>query len=235
MNTIMTRNRFPLWAAIALAAAVAVGFSRTYYLRWYFELPPLSRMMHIHGILATLWIALHYTQARLIAAHRVDLHQRLGIWGVVLGTVLTVHAWSFSLTSAILGHAPPGRIPLQFLSVSLGSTFMFGLFFFAAIALRRRSEWHKRLMLLASLVLLVPAIGRIDGLMHVNFGTPRTVLPMLVTAIFVIWACINDRRKRGKIHPAYLYGGFVLVAAIPFRAWVGTTDAWMPFAEWVTR
>jgi hypothetical protein len=235
MNTTITRTRFPLWAAIALAIAVIVGFTRTYYLRWYFELPPLSRMAHIHGLLATAWIALHYTQARLVAAHRVDLHQRLGIWGVVLGTLLTVQAWSLSLTGAVLGHAPPGRNPLQFLSVSLGTTFMFGLFFFAAIALRRRSEWHKRLMLLASLVLLVPAIGRIDGLMYLKFGTPRTVLPLLVTALFVMWACANDRRKRGKIHPAYLYGGSLLLAATPFRAWVGTTDVWLPFAQWITR
>jgi hypothetical protein len=28
---------------------------------------------------------------------------------------------------------------------------------------------------------------------------------------------------------------FGLLAAIPFRAWVGTTDAWQPFAEWVLR
>jgi hypothetical protein len=235
MNTIITRNRFPVWAAVALAIAVIVGFTRTYYARWHFELPPLSRMAHIHGLLATAWVALHYTQARLVAAHRVDLHQRLGIWGVVLGTVLTVHAWSFSLTGAMLGHAPPGRDPLRFLSVSLGTTFMFGLFFFAAIAMRRRSEWHKRLMLLASLVLLVPAIGRIDGLLHVKFGTPTTVLPLLVSAAFVVWACVNDWRKRGNVHPAYLYGGFLLLAALPFRGWLGTTDAWMPFAEWVTR
>jgi hypothetical protein len=234
MNTTVTRNRFPLWAAAAVAVAVIVGFARTYYLRSYFELPPLTRMAHIHGLLATLWIALHYTQARLVAAHRVDLHQRLGIWGVVLGTVITVQAWSFSTTAAILGHAPPGRDALQFLSVSLGTTFMFALFFFSAIAMRRRGEWHKRLMLLASLVLLLPAIGRIDGLLYATFGTPRTVLPFLVTAVFITWACLNDWRKLGRVHPAYLYGGFLLLAAIPFRAWLGTSAAWMPFAKWVT-
>ena len=101
-------------------------------------------------------------------------------------------------------------------------------------AMRRRAEWHKRLTLLASLVLLLPAIGRIDGLLYATFGTPRTVLPFVVTAMFMTWAGANDWRKRGRIHPAYLYGGFLLLAAIPFRAWLGTNAAWMPFAKWAT-
>jgi hypothetical protein len=235
MNTIIARNPFPLWAAIAVGAAVIIGFSRTYYLRFYFDLPPLARIAHIHGILSTLWIAMHYSQARLIATHRVALHKRLGIAGAILGAVIVIQAAMLSITGAAEGHAPPGRDPLQFMSVSLGTTFMFGAFLTAALATRRKSEWHKRLMLLTSLVLLLPAIGRIDGLMYLHFGTPRTVLPFLVTTAFVAWACMNDRRKRGNIHPAYLYGGFILLAAIPFRAWLGTTEAWMPFAQWVVR
>lgn len=234
MNTTILRNRFPLWAAVAIGAAVVIGFTRTYYLRWYFELPPLTRIAHVHGLLSTLWIVLHYSQARLIAAHRVALHKRVGIAGAILGATIVVQAVMLSVTGAAEGHAPPGRNPLQFLSVSLGTTFMFGMFLTLALAMRRKSEWHKRLMLLTSLVLLVPAIGRIDGLLYVTFGTPRTVLPFMVTAGFLAWACANDWRKRGRIHPAYLYGGLVLLAAIPFRAWLGTTDAWMPFAKWVT-
>jgi hypothetical protein len=32
-----------------------------------------------------------------------------------------------------------------------------------------------------------------------------------------------------------LYGGLLLLAAIPFRIWIGTTAIWQPFAEWVLR
>ena len=46
-----------------------------------FDVPPLTLMAHLHGLLATMWLMLHYTQARLIAAHRVELHKRLGING----------------------------------------------------------------------------------------------------------------------------------------------------------
>jgi hypothetical protein len=66
MNTLSTRNRFP---------QIAVGFARTYYLRFLFDLPPLTQAAHLHGLISTLWLVLHFTQARLIAAHRVALHK----------------------------------------------------------------------------------------------------------------------------------------------------------------
>jgi hypothetical protein len=234
MNTRnITRNNFPLLVVMALFAAVVIGFTRTYYFRFLFDLPPLTRLAHVHGILSTLWLVLHYTQARLIASHRVNVHMRLGLVGAALGIALIIQAGWLSLAGAAAGHAPPGRVPWQFLSVSLGTTFMFTLFFSAALSLRGHPEWHKRLMLLASAVLLMPAIGRIDGLMYLHFGTPRTVLPLIVTAGFVAWAVVNDRRRFGRVHPAYLHGGAVLLVAIPLRSWLGTTPAWRPFAEWV--
>ena len=234
MNTLITRDRFPAVIAAALAVAAFIGFSRTYYLKVLFDRPPLVVAMHIHGMLSTLWLALHYTQARLIAAHRVRLHMKLGIAGAILGLVLTLQAGHISIEGALAGHAPPGRVPLQFLSVSLGTTFMFGMFLSLALALRRHGDWHKRLMLLATMVLLLPAIGRLDRVLLEAFGTPRTIFPLIVTGAFVTWACIHDLRKRGSIHMAYLIGGPVLLAAIPFRAWLGPTDPWMPFARWVT-
>jgi hypothetical protein len=234
MNTLIIRNRFPALAAAVLAAAVIVGFARTYYLRTWFELPPLTRMAHVHGVLWTLWLALHYTQARLVGAGRADLHRRLGIAGALLGAVLVWTSIDLSIVGAATGRAPPGRNPLEFLSVPLGTTFVFAGFLTAALLMRGRREWHKRLMLLASLALLLPAMGRIDGLLLKHFGLPRAIFPWIVTAGFVAWACVNDWRKRGSIHPAYLYGGIALLAAIPLRVALGYTDSWVAFAHWLT-
>jgi hypothetical protein len=234
MNTIITRDRFQALALALLAVVVVIGFARTYYLRVWFDLPPLTRVAHIHGVLWTLWLALHYTQARLVAAHRADLHRKLGIFGALLGAVLVVTSADLSIEATIAGRAPPGRIPLQFLSVSLGASFMFGVFLTAALALRRHREWHKRLMFLASVVLVMPAVGRLDVQVFRQFGTPPVVVPFLATAAFVAWAWVNDWRKHRAIHPAYLYGGVAVVAAIPARFFLGFTDGWMQFARWLT-
>jgi hypothetical protein len=233
MNTVVARYRFHAVAVAAVAAALFAGFAKTYYFRVFSGSPPLAQAAHIHGIIATVWIALHYTQARLIAAHRADLHRRLGIFAAFVAAVLAVQAVSMAIGNAAAGHGPAGRDPLQFLSVPIGTTTMFTLFVGSALALRRKREWHKRLMLLATMTLLVPAMGRLDAQIMQPLGLPRLVLAPGVTVAFVAWACAHDWRQLGRVHPAYIVGGIALIVSIPLRRWIGFTDAWLPIARWL--
>jgi hypothetical protein len=234
MNThLVARRCFHTLAVAALAAVVVVGFARTYYLRFLFDLPPLPRAAHVHGIVATVWLVLHYTQARLIAVRRDDLHRRLGIFAACVAALLAAQAASLAIGNAAAGHAPPGRDPLQFLSASLGTTAVFVLFVVSALAMRRRREWHKRLMLLATLNLIAPAIGRLDTLIMQPMGLPRAVLAFYVTCGFLAWAWAHDWRTRGRVHPAYVVGGLLLLVSMPARRWLGMTDAWQPIARWL--
>lgn len=233
MNTLIARPRFQVIAVAALAAAVFVGFAKTYYFRIFFDSKPLAQAAHLHGIIATVWIALHYIQVRLVAAHRVDIHRRLGIVAACVAVLLAVQAVSLAVGNAAAGHAPPGRDPLQFLSVPLGTTSMFTLFVGSALALRSQREWHKRLMLLATMTLLVPAMGRLDFQVMQPLGLPRLVLAPAVTFAFIAWACAHDWRQRGRVHPAYIVGGILLLASLPVRRWIGLTDAWLPIARWL--
>jgi ABC-type multidrug transport system permease subunit len=233
MNTIVARYRFHPVAVTALAAVVFAGFAKTYYFRIFSGSPPLAQAAHIHGMIATVWIALHYTQARLVAAHRVDLHRRLGIFAAFVAALLAVQAISMAVSSAAAGHAPPGRNPLQFLSVAIGTTTVFAVFVGSALALRRQREWHKRLMLLATMTLLVPAMGRLDAQIMQPLGLPRLLLAPGVTVAFVAWAWVHDWRRLGRVHPAYIVGGIALIVSIPLRRWIGFTDAWLPIARWL--
>src|SRR3954470_3730068 len=208
MNTII-RPRFPVIAVVALSALIFVGFARTYYLKFLFDVPPLTRTAQLHGLLATLWLVLHYTQARLVAAHRTDLHMKLGIFTACVGAVLAYQALSLGIAGVAAGHAPPGRDPLQFLSVPIGTTAMFAGFLVAALAMRRKREWHKRFMFFATLALIVPAVGRIDTFLMTPLGLPRTVLALYLTIAFVAWAWWDDWRRLRRIHPAYVWGGLL--------------------------
>jgi hypothetical protein len=233
MNTIITRDRFPVIAVAALAAVTIVAFARTYYLRWLFDLPPLSRAAHLHGIFATLWLGLHCTQARLIAARRVALHRNLGIFTACVGALLAYQALNLAIDNVAAGRAPPGRNPLEFLSVPIGTTGMFVFYLASALLLRGRREWHKRLMLLATMSLLIPAAGRFDSLIMVPLGLPRAIIGLCLTVAFVAWACWHDWRTRGRIHPAFLYGGLLLVVSLPLRRWIGMQEWWLPIAHWI--
>lgn len=233
MNASIARYRFHAVAVAALAAAVFAGFAKTYYFRAFSGSPPLAQAAHVHGLIATVWIVLHYTQARLVAAHRVDLHRRLGIFAAVVAAMLAAQAIPMAIGNAAAGHAPAGRDPLQFLSVPIGTTTMFTLFVGSALALRRSREWHKRLMLLATMTLLVPAMGRLDAQIMQPLGLPRLVLAPAITVAFVAWACVHDWRRLGRVHPAYIVGGIALVVSMPLRRWIGFTDAWQPIARWL--
>jgi hypothetical protein len=234
MNTLITRYRFHAVAVAGLAAVLFAGFAKTFYFRIFLDSPPLAQAAQLHGIIATVWVALHYAQARLVAAHRVDLHRRLGIFGAFVAALLAVQAISMAIGNAAAGHGPVGRDPLQFLSVPIGTTTMFTLFVSSALALRRQREWHKRLMLLATTTLLVPAMGRLDAQIMQPLGLPRLVLAPAVTFAFIAWAWVHDWRRVGRVHPAYVIGGIALLVSIPLRRAIGFTDAWLPLARWLT-
>src|SRR6185369_15127963 len=73
------RPRFYLLISAALVAFVLVGFAKTFYLRIFSDPPTLTVLLHLHAVVFTVWLGLFLTQAGLVAAHRVDLHRKLGI------------------------------------------------------------------------------------------------------------------------------------------------------------
>src|SRR5262245_11795103 len=46
------------WAALAAVVVVFAGFSRTYYLKSVFGTPALTTLVHLHGVVMTLWFTL---------------------------------------------------------------------------------------------------------------------------------------------------------------------------------
>jgi len=73
-----------------LALFVIIGFSRNYYFRFLTDLPPMVALVHLHAIAFSAWLVLLVVQTRLIAAHRVDLHMKLGLAGVALAACMVV-------------------------------------------------------------------------------------------------------------------------------------------------
>lgn len=55
MNAI-PRPRFHVIAVYAIAALVFVGFARTFYLKFWFDTPMLTRLLQLHGVMFTSWL-----------------------------------------------------------------------------------------------------------------------------------------------------------------------------------
>jgi hypothetical protein len=232
----------PVWAwrrdrlfysgmAISAALVVFAGFARTYYLKGAFGAPALPLLLHVHGLIFTSWIALFVVQTRLIAGRRTPLHRRLGVVGGLLAVAMLVVGTMAAIASARRGFTPPGGPPpLTFLIIPLGDLVVFGVLVGAALYLRRQSQLHKRLMLLATLALLTPAIARLPGIAAA--GPPAF---WGLTDLFIVACFVYDRMTSGRIHPAFKWGGLFVLAMQPLRLIVGGTGPWLALAQWLTR
>src|SRR5260221_4701936 len=149
------------WAALAALLLVFAGFAPSYYLKGVFGTPELGTLKHLHGFVMTAWFTLFLVQVRLVATGRILDHRKLGVFGVLLAVVVVSVGTSLGIASARAGFAPPGLSPLVFLALPIGEMFVFTGLFSAAIALRKRPAYHKRLMVLASLAMLTPAAARL--------------------------------------------------------------------------
>ncbi|MSP68149.1 MAG: hypothetical protein EXQ96_08710 [Alphaproteobacteria bacterium] len=226
----MTDRKFYSGMAIAFAVTVLVGFTPTFYLKPFLGAPPLSLLVTVHCFVFTAWIALVVTQATLVAKGRVDLHRRLGVFGAVLALAVIVVGLMTAISAAARGVAPPGAPPsLSFLVIPFTAIVLFTILVGAALYLRGNSEAHKRLMILATIAILGAAIARLP--------LPVAPIPPVFFAIadlFILAGVAYDLITRGRVHPAYIWGGLLILASQPLQLFMAGTDAWLSFARWLT-
>lgn len=226
-----TERRLYTLAAIGTLLVVFVGFARTYYLKVAFGTPALSALLQVHGLVMTSWFLLFLVQTRLVAAGRTDLHRRLGTFGAVLAAVVLVLGTTTGIEAAKLGHSP-GPPPLVFLVVPLGDMVVFAVVIGCALWFRRRSDIHKRLMLLSCVGLLTAPIARIQIPAFQRGG----ILAFFLTTLLLVLACVAyDTIKSRRLHPAFGWGAALIVVSWPLRLALSGTAVWMAFATWVTR
>ena len=230
-------HRFFIVAATAAFAVVFVGFARTYYLKPLFGTPALPWLVHLHGFLMTSWFGLFFVQARLVATHRVARHRRLGVAGAALAALIVIVGVTVALRSAARDiHAPTagGPPPLQGLGFILFVLLVFATLVGAALLLRRRRDYHQRLMLLSCLSLVGPGLSRIP-LTHipaVAFLRTGGPLGLFGLDLLLVYACIGyDTWRNRRLHPALLCGAMLMAAEeLPFIWMFLSSPTWMHFA-----
>ena len=226
-----SERRFFAWGTALIVLVAFGGFARTYYLKVAFDTPTLTTLVHAHAAVMTAWVILFVTQTRLVAAQRTDLHRRLGVFGVILLVLIVAVGVDTAIESARRGMTPTDMPPLVFLVIPLGTVFVFAVLAGAAVLYRRRSDIHKRLMLLATLSILTPAIARIPWEPFRVLGPP---LFLGVTDTCVLAFVAYDTWKNRRLHPAFLWGTLFFLVSQPARILLAHTGAWMQFATWLT-
>jgi hypothetical protein len=215
--------------AIAAAVAVFVGFAPTYFLRPYFQATSLAPILRLHGLVFTAWILLLLTQTSLVAAHRTDLHRRLGFAGAALAGLMVVIGLTAAIVSGRRDVAAGSDEALSFLTTPFADMLVFLVLVTAAIRYRRRAETHKRLMLLATVSILDAAVARWP--LAIVATSPYAFF--VLTDVFIAAGVVYDLASRRRVHPAYTWGGVLIVASQPLRLVVGQTDTWRAVARMI--
>jgi hypothetical protein len=219
---------FPLMA-VAMTLVVFIGFSRTYYLKSYFDTPPLTPLRIVHGAVFTAWMVLFIAQTGFVAANRRDIHRRLGVAGAGIAVLMVGLGVALAVSALREGHAPPGAPPPSVLfALPVFTIVVFLLLVIAGMAYRTRPQFHKRLMTLATAAILSPALARFPSAFFQNplvfFG---------VTDAFIAACAIYDLFARGRIHPATAWGGAAIIASQILSLLVGVSAIWSRFSTWL--
>jgi hypothetical protein len=223
-------RRFFLTISVAIALVVFAGFAPTYYLRGYYHAEPLPSVFAVHGAVFSAWVVLFVVQAALVSARRTDIHRKLGLLAAVLAPLMLVVGFEAAVAAARRGFSTPGLPPpLVFLAVPMFDLVVFAALVAAALWYRRNPAMHKRLMLLAMLAVITAAIARLPGVLP--YGPPAF---FGLTDLFLVAGIVWDKWTRGRVHPAYIWGGLFLVLSQPLRLVVSGTDTWMQIATWLT-
>jgi len=203
-----SERRFFLGMAIAIAVTVIFGFTlNAARMNWTFLELPLQ--VHLHAAAFLAWIILYVVQNWLIVRGSITRHRQLGLLGAVIATSMVVLGIVTTVAAIQQHRVPPFFPPGIFLVLDVLGVIGFGILTAWAIVLRKQAAWHKRLMLCGTILVMSPALGRILPMPLLGQFAPLAVFASM--AVFVIAGMIFDLRLRGKIHPAYYWGGGVLV------------------------
>ncbi len=224
---------FFIFIAIIGLLAVLIGFGKTFIVptvKGTFSAPLL---IHIHGAFAFSWIVLFLIQTSLIHYRKYNLHQTLGISGVFIaaGVMVTMILVGEYVVTRDLSQGL-GEIAYSALTGNITSAIMFFSFVLLGIMKRKNAASHKRLMLLATIVVLWPAWFRFR---HYFPSVPRPDIwfALVLADSLIIFSWIWDKLRNGTIHPILKYGGLFIILEQTFEVVALDSPTWRSIAKWI--
>ena len=189
---------------------VAIGFG------WTYAVPMVRRTfsapwyVHLHGASALAWVVAFIGQAALVRAQRTRLHRRLGLAALPLAFLVWASGIATAVWAAKRDFPEQGTIATSALSGTVTGLSFFLVLVVAAIVTRRRPDWHKRLVLLATIQVLWPAFFRLRHWFSA-VPDPEIWFALVLAYLPVLVAALRDRVKFGKVHPVWLFVAPALV------------------------
>jgi hypothetical protein len=190
--------------AVLIALAVVGGFSNTIRDNLLHPIhPSIARppILYFHATLFFAWIAFFVFQTSLVRSHNVQLHRRTGWWGLALGVAMIIVGVATAIIMRKYRLAHDSTETPAFLSIPFNDLSEFAVALALGITWRKNREFHRRLMLLATIGLTGAAFARLPLPMMQN---PWYFY--IFTDVLVLIAVLRDLLLTHRVHPVYRYG-----------------------------
>jgi hypothetical protein len=213
--------------SLLIAAIVIWGFSHTIDAALFHPAIPRPFILWIHGIAFASWVVFYILQSALVRTHNVKVHRSIGWFGVALASIMV----PLGIAIAIIMGSFDKRHHLvtdadTFLSVPFGDMIIFGTLVTLAIAWRKKPDFHRRLLFLATCALLDAAFGRIDYIFdHSLFFVCADAVVLLGVA--------RDLLVDRRVHKVYLVALplIVIFHACLIYLWRGAPAWWLHIGQ----
>ncbi len=218
-----SEERFFFRMACTIAVLIVAGFGFQLGAgRSTFAVP---LVFHLHAFVFFGWVALFVCQSGLVAADNVALHRKLGWLSVVWLPLMVVMGIIITITSMQRSGGPFFFDANEFMISNVIGLLAFAGMISTAIIMRRRTDWHRRLIMSAMAAILGPAFGR---LMPMPLLIPSGLgweISNVIGLIFILVGMAADKRRHGAVHPAWMVGlavGFGWIAlgqVLSYQPW----------------
>jgi hypothetical protein len=233
-NPVMTKRSvfwsqyFYFFMSLLVAAVIVYGFSHTIDQNLIHPKIPRPRLLYFHAALFTGWLVFFILQSLLIRTRRVRIHRTIGWFGAGMGALIPLVGVATAVTMA--------RFDMMQLKMNNADADMiipvwdmlaFTPAFVLAIYWRKKPEFHRRLILIATCALTAAGWGRF----------PEWLLPPVIfyagVDLLILLGVFRDWMVNRKVHPVYSYALPALIAGqtAVMYANVHKSAVWMRIAH----
>jgi hypothetical protein len=193
--------------SLLFAILVVWGFSRTVNHSPFHAAPPRPILLWIHGAAFAGWVAFFIAQSLLVRVHKVSWHRFSGWFGAGLAAVMvplgTAIAIIMARFDAVVLHQSDTD---AFLAIPFYDMIAFGVLIALAIYWRKKPEFHRRLVFVATAGLMDAAVGRFDFVFNHN-------LYFVCLDLLILLGVLRDVVVDRRVHKVYLYALPALIVA----------------------
>jgi FtsH-binding integral membrane protein len=192
--------------SLVFPALVVWGFSRTVDANLFHAAPPRPFLLWIHGAAFSSWVIFYIAQSGLVRIHKLSWHRFLGWFGTGLAAVMALLGLTIAVIMArfdtVVLHQTDAA---PFLAIPFYDMIAFGVCVGLAIYWRKRPEYHRRLLFIATCGLMDAAVGRFAFIFDNNLFFP-------VLDLLILLGVGRDLVVDGRVHQVYRYALPVLIA-----------------------